>query len=58
MDSAGSLWRGLPLTHPVRAHWWRVPARAVPTGDEARQAWLLAQWDRVDAWVARHQIPG
>ncbi|MCX4744918.1 1-acyl-sn-glycerol-3-phosphate acyltransferase [Kitasatospora sp. NBC_01287] len=58
MDSIGTVWRGLPLTRPVRARWWRVPARAVPTGRQAREAWLLAHWDRVDAWVALNRAAG
>ncbi|MFI9271375.1 hypothetical protein ACIGXM_11765 [Kitasatospora sp. NPDC052896] len=51
MDSVGAVWRGLPLRHPVRARWWRIPAAELPVGPEARTDWLLAQWAEVDAWV-------
>ncbi|MFE9424701.1 hypothetical protein ACFYNO_17215 [Kitasatospora sp. NPDC006697] len=52
MDSVRATWRALPLARPVRARWWRVPAHRVPAEPAAREAWLLAQWDRVDAWIA------
>jgi 1-acyl-sn-glycerol-3-phosphate acyltransferase len=57
MDSARSVWRALPLDHPVRARWWRIPAARVPA-PEARSAWLLAQWDRVDAWIEENAPAG
>ncbi len=54
VDSVRSGWAALPLAHPVRAHWWRVPAARVPSGEAARTEWLMAQWARVDAWIAGH----
>ncbi|MFT5685394.1 MAG: 1-acyl-sn-glycerol-3-phosphate acyltransferase [Myxococcota bacterium] len=34
----------------VRVAFWRIPAAAVPTTD--RRGWLMAEWGRVDAWIA------
>jgi hypothetical protein len=31
---------------------WRVPRAEIPTSREDRIAWLLGQWERVDAFVA------
>lgn len=58
IDSARSAWGALPFDHPVRAHWWYVPAAAIPAGREARSEWLLDQWARVDSWIAGHAVPG
>ncbi|MEU6476687.1 hypothetical protein ABZ858_07300 [Streptomyces sp. NPDC047017] len=57
VHSARTAWSRLPLRESVRAHWWRVPASRVPPGDEARSEWLLAQWTRVDRWIADHAGP-
>lgn len=57
VHSVRTAWSGLPLRDGVRAHWWRVPAGRVPPGDDARSEWLLAQWARVDRWVADHATP-
>ncbi|WP_153811858.1 1-acyl-sn-glycerol-3-phosphate acyltransferase [Streptomyces sp. SUK 48] len=54
VHSARTAWTRLPLRDVVRAHWWRVPAGQIPQGDDARSEWLLAQWARVDRWVAGH----
>ncbi|WP_225102520.1 1-acyl-sn-glycerol-3-phosphate acyltransferase [Streptomyces sp. CoH27] len=54
VHSARTVWSRLPLRESVRAHWWRIPARRVPPGDDARSRWLLAQWARVDRWIADH----
>ncbi|MBO2447884.1 1-acyl-sn-glycerol-3-phosphate acyltransferase [Actinomadura barringtoniae] len=59
MDSVGDVWRLVPLTDVVRAHWWRIPAEDVPVGREARLDWLYAQWEQVDAWIgAQHTGTG
>ncbi|MFE1857861.1 hypothetical protein [Streptomyces anandii] len=54
IDSVRAAWAGVPLGEAVRAHWWRVPAAEVPEGDEAREQWLLAQWQQVDQWITAH----
>ncbi|MFE0681134.1 1-acyl-sn-glycerol-3-phosphate acyltransferase [Streptomyces sp. NPDC058961] len=53
IDSPSRLLPSIPLRTPVRATWWRVPDRAIPTGREARESWLTDQWSRVDAWIAQ-----
>jgi 1-acyl-sn-glycerol-3-phosphate acyltransferase len=40
-------------TH-VHVAWFRVPAREVPEGRDARLAWLRAWWKRIDEWIAAH----
>ncbi|MHA6760210.1 1-acyl-sn-glycerol-3-phosphate acyltransferase [Streptacidiphilus sp. PAMC 29251] len=52
MDSPAHVWRGVPLSEPLRAGWWRVPAAEVPAGRAAQEEWLTDQWSRVDAWIA------
>ncbi|MGW5351432.1 hypothetical protein ACWERV_13080 [Streptomyces sp. NPDC004031] len=58
IDSVRSVWNGIPLHQPVRAHWWRVSSGDIPRTPEARSEWLLTQWTRVDAWIATHAPPG
>ncbi|MDL4815352.1 1-acyl-sn-glycerol-3-phosphate acyltransferase [Actinomadura opuntiae] len=55
MATAGDIWRRVPLTEPVRARWWRIPAEDVPEEREARINWLYAQWERADAWISAHR---
>ncbi|MFF3906486.1 hypothetical protein ACFYZJ_10885 [Streptomyces sp. NPDC001848] len=57
VHSARTAWTRLPLRDAVRAHWWRIPAGRVPSGDDARSEWLLSQWARVDRWIADHATP-
>lgn len=57
VHSARTVWTGLPLRDGVRARWWRIPASGIPPTDEARSEWLLAQWARVDRWIADHATP-
>ncbi|MQY04686.1 1-acyl-sn-glycerol-3-phosphate acyltransferase [Actinomadura macrotermitis] len=52
MAGAADVWRQVPLTGAVRAHWWRVAAEDVPAGEQARIDWLYAHWEQVDAWIA------
>ncbi len=57
LHSARTVWSRLPLRDAVRARWWRVPASRIPEGEDARSKWLLAQWARVDRWIADHADP-
>ncbi|SFY49820.1 1-acyl-sn-glycerol-3-phosphate acyltransferase [Streptomyces sp. F-1] len=57
LHSARTVWSRLPLRDAVRARWWRVPAGRIPEGEDARSKWLLAQWARVDRWIADHAAP-
>jgi hypothetical protein len=55
MDSAATIWNGIPLDRPLRATSWRVPARNMPADQDARTQWLFAQWAQIDAWIRRHR---
>jgi 1-acyl-sn-glycerol-3-phosphate acyltransferase len=57
-EGAGSLahiWRGSLVHQTVRVHFRRIPRDAIPTERDARLAWLLEEWRRVDVWVASHR---
>jgi 1-acyl-sn-glycerol-3-phosphate acyltransferase len=54
LDSAAAVWKGIPLGRPLRVTWWRIPARDLPSGRDARTEWLNAQWARVDDWIASY----
>jgi len=55
--SLARIWQGSLLHQTVRVQFRRVSRDAIPSGREARLAWLLEEWRRVDAWVASHQNP-
>lgn len=55
MEAIADVWRCLPLTEPVRATWWTVPASRVPIEDDARVRWLQDNWAEVDAWIDRQR---
>jgi 1-acyl-sn-glycerol-3-phosphate acyltransferase len=55
MESVAEVWRSVPLTEPVEATWWTVPASRVPLENEARLRWLQDNWAEVDAWIGRHR---
>jgi 1-acyl-sn-glycerol-3-phosphate acyltransferase len=57
MATAGDIWRRIPLTSPVQAQWWRIPAEDVPDGRDARVDWLYRQWERADAWISANRAP-
>ena len=40
----------------VKVKMWRVAAADVPTDPAARAAFLHAEWRKVNAWVAQHQV--
>lgn len=55
LDSVLDLWCGLPMDREVRARFWTVAARDVPTGRNERIAWLFGWWARIDAWIDQRQ---
>jgi 1-acyl-sn-glycerol-3-phosphate acyltransferase len=55
MDSAATIWSGIPLDGPLRVTWWRVPARSMPADPQAATEWLFAQWAQIDAWISRRR---
>lgn len=48
----GDLIRPSMMGRAIRIHFWRVAAQAVPSDEDARTAWLMEQWQRVDQFVA------
>ncbi|QKW33247.1 1-acyl-sn-glycerol-3-phosphate acyltransferase [Actinomadura sp. NAK00032] len=57
MATVGDIWRRIPLTAPVHARWWRIPAEDVPDGRDARVDWLYREWERADAWIGENRAP-
>lgn len=57
MTTAGDIWRRVPLTGVVHAHWWRIPAEDVPGDRDARTDWLYTQWERADSWISANRAP-
>jgi len=55
--SFAQVWKGALLHQAIRVQFRRIPRDEVATAPEARIAWILEQWQRVDAWVASHQPP-
>jgi 1-acyl-sn-glycerol-3-phosphate acyltransferase len=53
--SLAQIWQGSLVDQTVRVQFRRIPRDAIPTGRDARVAWLLEEWRRVDAWVASHR---
>lgn len=45
------IWRGAMVRRTVRVACWRIARGEVPREREARGAWLMREWARVDAWV-------
>ncbi|MEZ4401049.1 MAG: 1-acyl-sn-glycerol-3-phosphate acyltransferase [Kofleriaceae bacterium] len=50
---AGGLYRAT-----VKVKMWRVPRSEVPSDPAAAAAFLHAEWRKVNAWVATHQVSG
>jgi len=56
-EAASTFWEllgGALVGRTVRVETWRVPFADLPRDAAGRQAWLQAQWLRMDAWVAAH----
>ncbi len=45
------IWRGALVGKTVTIRFWREPASTLPSGDDARLAWLDAKWQRMDDWL-------
>ncbi len=51
--------RGALVGSTIRVKFWRVPRGDVPDTDAERVAWLYAQWQRLDDWIAEvHPLSG
>lgn len=51
ISTLGDLWRGSLMNRTIRVRFWRAPRQSIPDDDDGRVAWLLEQWQRVDAVV-------
>jgi 1-acyl-sn-glycerol-3-phosphate acyltransferase len=49
-ESAGDIWRGMPMDTVVAARAWLVPAADIPSR-EHREGWLYDTWSEIDAWI-------
>lgn len=54
----GDAVRILPLRRPMQVTLRRVRRADIPTSTDAQAAWLLDEWDEVDAWVTAQQGSG
>jgi 1-acyl-sn-glycerol-3-phosphate acyltransferase len=53
--SLAQIWQGALVHQTVRVQFRRIPRDEIPSGRDDRLAWLLEEWQRVDAWVASHR---
>jgi 1-acyl-sn-glycerol-3-phosphate acyltransferase len=56
--SLAQIWQGALVHQTVRIQFRRISRDLIPSGRDARLAWLLEEWRRVDAWVASHRTAG
>jgi 1-acyl-sn-glycerol-3-phosphate acyltransferase len=54
-ESLANIWKGALVHQRIRVHFRRIPRAEIPPGRDARAAWLLEEWRRVDSWVASHR---
>jgi 1-acyl-sn-glycerol-3-phosphate acyltransferase len=50
--SLAQIWKGALVHQVIRVQFRRIPRDEISTEPEARIAWILEEWQRVDAWVA------
>lgn len=55
--SLKEIWEGALMNRHVRVEFRRIARDAIPNGRDERRAWLFEEWNRVDAWIAHHQLP-
>ena len=51
--SLGQIWSGALVNRTIRVKFERIARSEIPEGRDARVAWLLEEWRKVDAWVSR-----
>lgn len=51
LTDVASLRSGALVGRTVEVRFWREPATSVPADPAAREGWLHAQWQRLDAWL-------
>lgn len=50
-----TLWRSIPLAHPIEVRVARYPAAEVPAVHEDRVLWVHDRWREMDRWVGERQ---
>lgn len=50
-ESAGEIWRGMPMDTEIDVRTWHVPAEDIPP-PEAQETWLFDMWAEIDAWIS------
>ena len=59
LEDVGSfkqLWSRVPHEVPIVARYWRIPPHEVPREEDALIGWLYDWWERIDAWIADHEV--
>jgi 1-acyl-sn-glycerol-3-phosphate acyltransferase len=54
--SLAQIWNGALLNQVIRVQFRRIPRDEIPTGRNARIAWILEEWQRIDAWIGSEQL--
>lgn len=49
------IWAGGLVRTTVRVKFWRHAGATVPTGEQARIAWLYEQWQTMDDWIGEQR---
>lgn len=49
-ESAGDIWRGMPMDTVVAARTWLVEAEDIPAPED-QEEWLYSTWSAIDDWI-------
>ncbi|MBI5256737.1 MAG: 1-acyl-sn-glycerol-3-phosphate acyltransferase [Burkholderiales bacterium] len=58
LASVPEIWRAVPQRKTLHLRWHTFPAARVPRERGALAAWVFAEWERMDAWVAAQAAAG
>jgi len=54
--SLAQIWNGALINRVIRVHFRRISRNQIPTERDAQIAWILREWQRVDAWVKKQEL--
>jgi 1-acyl-sn-glycerol-3-phosphate acyltransferase len=54
--SLAEIWNGALVHQTIRVQFRRIPHGEIPAGREARIAWVMEEWQRVDAWIEGQRL--
>jgi 1-acyl-sn-glycerol-3-phosphate acyltransferase len=54
--SLAEIWKGALVNQTIRIQFRRIPRDEIPAGRDARIAWVLEEWQRIDAWIGNEQL--